>query len=551
MARKFFLGAFLFGSILIGGQGCELIDGKGDVDGGSTPGADAGPPPEGLVTTKNANEVAEADFSEGTEQYLVVPYSVSSVAADEIAFTINLTTDGASSTTSGLKMRWPQKAAHKYDPAFVAKWQSRLAVAKWKRRLAVEAAAKIKKRGVKPQQMTSCQLSSDCEATEVCHLGECASTVSLDVSAFSATATISAQVKAKGTHAALLVDDASTLSDADATAILQSFDTVIYPRDVALFGNPPLQTGTAQLASDRNGDGLVWLVLTDKVAEKNSVGFFLGTDFTDEEKSNKADLLYIKPSTGAAGLAAVDRTMAHEFQHLLGFATKVYKAKVSGGSGSLEALWLDEGLSHFAEDACGYGAENVTLLDQELFPSFGDAALFEAAEDTTAMRAMALTFVQYLFERKGGVSYGADGSVSDLGGATWLKALHSQAQSGAASITATYGDAKNAVGQWIVALALAGRGVTDYPAYNFANPISDPKTGATIGMVIRGNRVDATGETVALTGPNEDEISDDETEESMRNASAKFFTLEGKSGKVSVNVSSTDSDFRFALIKLK
>jgi len=542
--------------------GCEATD--GNKDGGTSGDAccapDSGPAPAGLVTFKQAGETAEADFTSASE-YLIVPYSVSDVAASAISFDIKITA-GTSAADGGIgsssfPVRIRRLSLRESNPVLWAKWQQRLTVEAWTRGLAERAArspvSPVSQNGLSPLHAgAACKKSSECDPNEVCVSSKCESSLTIKTEEFSATKTISAEVKKKGTIAAVLVDSAdATVKDTDVSSLLDTFEKIVGPRDVALFGDPELKSGEPTRSSDRNADGLVWLVLTSKVQEKQAVGFFVATDFTDDAKSNKADILYIDSAQpGEAG-----GIMAHEYEHLLNYGAKVYRAQANGGTGALEALWLDEGQAHMAEDACGYGGENVILLNQEVFTNFSDKSLFEtdSSKDTLAMRGMALTYVRYLFEQKGGVTYNADGTITDKGGAAFLKALHTSDKQGTAAITAqagSFGDFKSVFDHWMAALALDGRGVTEYARYVYQPLVTDPVTGAQIGMKIRGTRKDNKGSDVKLEGFIEDSISEDKSD-TTPNATGKFFLLKGKTGKVEVSVTSQDTDIRFALIKVK
>ncbi len=558
-------------ALLLGLGGCEATDdgtdggggggdgGTADTGGGSdgTLVPDAGKPPEGVVTFKNAGEEAEVNFETGDEQFLVVPFSVSSVSADAIDFNIKVTGGGDTSSSSNPLLQ-PRRPIWERDPALWRRWQQRLAVERWTRSLA-EQAARMELRpapGKLDQSISACTASSECGADEVCFESNCAKSVSIKVELFASAATaIDAAVQRKGAKAAILVDSEATVSESDLDALLETFEKTIIPRDLALFGAPPLKAGEQQPAWDRNGDGLVWLVLTKKVEDKQAVGFFVATDFTDDAKSNQADILYAIPPGGETSVDNVYPILAHELQHLLGYAAKVYRAQKAGGEGKLEALWLDEGLAHFAEDLCGYGGDNITLLDEQLFPSFAETRMFESAEDGMPMRALALTFVRYLFEQKGGASYAGASQDSpapeDQGGAAWLQAVHQSDKLGVEAIDATYGDHKQAFADWVAAVALDGRGVTDFPAYSFAALVDDPVTGNKIGLTMRGKAPDASGAEVELAGPLDEELTEDSTDETIPNAAARFFLLKGKSGPVKISVTTAESDFRFAVIKIK
>jgi hypothetical protein len=538
------------------GPGCDKTDtGK---DGGSGDGPavtpDIGAPPPGLVTFKNKGEEASLTVASGGE-LLIVPYSVSDVAADSIAFDIKITAGGSGadagveSSSFPLKLQRSRLTMRNINPDLWARWQRRLAVEAWSRQLAVDAASMrlAPKHPPMTQKTASCAKSSECGATEVCSAGTCSSSLTIKTEVFSTTKTITADVKKKGTIAAILVDSNDTVADGDLTTMLEKFEKVIYTRDVGFFGNPALKSGT--LSSDRNADGLIWIVMTKKVKDKNAVGFFVATDFTDDAKSNKADILYVD---SAAKLADTYTIMAHELEHLLNFGAKVYRPEADGGAkGALEALWLDEGQAHFAEEACGFGGENVTLLRQEVYPNFDSTALFESTKDGLAMRGMAMTFVRYLFEQKGGATYNGDGSITDKGGAKMLAALHTSTAQGTAAVTAAYGDFKTAFDYWIVAMALDGRGVTTYGKYVYQELVDDPlASGTKIGLKIRGSRKDNTGASVNLEGPNEDSITGDKSD-TIPNATGKFFKLTGKTGDLKIKVTTPDTDFRFVVIKLK
>ncbi|MBK6847698.1 MAG: hypothetical protein IPG96_09235 [Proteobacteria bacterium] len=475
--------------------------------------SDAGSLPSGLVTFHAAGATAELSFARSGAQYLVVPYSTASAQAEALAFTVEVSGASADAGVRGTALgRGSVEVGstgvlglglRERDPARWERWQGRLGVERWARAAALQATrhfAAFRPSGeiLRLLAGSSCVLSRECGASEVCAQGSCSAQPTIKVGAFASTAqTITAQVKRKGSRGAILVETGVTVADAALDELLRLYDNVIHPRDVALFGDPALRDGQPTRASDRNGDGLVWIVITPKVVEKDdkAVGFFVASDFVpvnEEPKSNEADILYlVAPSTGT-GVTALATIMAHELQHLLGFASKSYRAAVRGGQPAIEALWLDEGQSHFAEDACGFGGENVTLLKQELFPAFGDTALL-SGEDTLRLRAIALLFVRFLFEQKGGVSYGAQGAISDGGGAAWLAALHTTSQQGRAAIEATYGNFKSAFERWLVAVGVSGRGVTASPLVTYRALIDDATTGNKIGTLIRGRRRDDTG----------------------------------------------------------
>jgi hypothetical protein len=121
-------------------------------------------------------------------------------------------------------------------------------------------------------------------------------------------------------------------------ALSESFDEV-YEREVPFFGSP----------SDVDNNGkIIVLILNVKVNSNNVAGFFSPLNWFPRSEdpseidfySNHADLIYIDTDhVSDSGLA----TLAHEFQHLIQF-----------NMDDSENVWLDEGLSMFAEKLTGH-----------------------------------------------------------------------------------------------------------------------------------------------------------------------------------------------------
>jgi hypothetical protein len=551
--------------LVLAAPGCDTMGKNTDGGTGGEKGSSNITPPSGVSLLAGGGS-GTADFSSAT-QYLIAPFAYSTAAASDISFDIKVTSGGTTADSGGsssdgsvsssnYSLRVRRTPLEIRDPIAAKRWANRLAFEMWRRPRDEYNAAHLVLRAHKWVKTASCTLSSGCGATEVCDTstGSCSSSVTVNVGSFS-SGTITAKVANKGKHAAILVDSSDTVSSTTTEALLKKFDEVVYPRDTGLFGNPVLKSSGAQLAADRNGDGLVWLVLTSKLQAKSVVGAFMSDDFDDTNaNSNKADILYVDSGLTLGEIAYA--TLAHEFQHLLNYATKVYLPKVNGGTGALEALWLDEGQSHFAEDACGFGGENVTLLDEKTFSSFSETALF-ATKDGFEMRGMAFTFVRFIFEQAGGATYNSDGTISDGGGAAMLAKMHTTSSQGTAAVAAATGSDWSALyKRWVVAIAVNGRPAPFSDTHwDFASLQTDPVTGlssAKIGVLVRGARTDDTGKSVSLKGPLDDSITAQGTKsDTVSSSSAKFFTLSGLTGSNTVQVSSQETSFGFALIKLK
>jgi len=145
-------------------------------------------------------------------------------------------------------------------------------------------------------------------------------------------------------------------TDAQLAAFSNLFDHELYGIDVNLFGPP----------SDIDGNGHVIVLFTPTVnrltpaAECSTAGyvsgFFYGLDLLpDQRGSNAAEIFYslVPDSAGTYScshpISQVDRTtpatFIHEFQHMISWNQHVIQR-----DGQDEALWLNEGMSHIAEE---------------------------------------------------------------------------------------------------------------------------------------------------------------------------------------------------------
>ena len=169
---------------------------------------------------------------------------------------------------------------------------------------------------------------------------------------------IGATVRFVGRSGAIYTDDANpvtgeSLTDADLVQLGTLFDDYLYAIDTTAFGRE----------SDINGDQRVAILITAGVnalttdcADGRIIGYFYGADLIPSlAGSNRREVFYaFAPQAATAKCPAVTRNNAlrqlppvliHELQHMISFNQRVL---VRGGS--QEDLWLNEGLSHFAEE---------------------------------------------------------------------------------------------------------------------------------------------------------------------------------------------------------
>lgn len=279
----------------------------------------------------------------------------------------------------------------------------------------------------------------------------------LSVSCESPARVIDGLVRAIGERAILVEDPqapAAGFTDADWRLIADEFDASIYPTDAAYFGE----------AADIDGNGRVVLVFTPAVNGLSLPGggringFFLlsdlaasgrqggagvpGADDASCPSSNEREVLYIgvadpdgqfgSPFTKAQALRAARRTVAHELQHLLAAEQRVVLG--SQDFGSVEESWLDEGLSHLAEELVGLRlmelpeGQNITfdliggdrdrldVFNIYLIPNFFSLGLYMAAPGiapvlapldpgglgSEQMRGFGLFFLRWLLDHHAG-----------------------------------------------------------------------------------------------------------------------------------------------------
>lgn len=198
--------------------------------------------------------------------------------------------------------------------------------------------------------------------------------MSLNVETDNACATAdtrTGRVMAVGDRVIVIADTANPsggLTAANYQAIADSFDSKIHPVVTGAFGTP----------SDRDGNQRVIAFYTRAVNELTPPGsgayvggFFFSRDLrpaADCPTSNVGEMFYMlaaDPSGVVNGNVrevgfVVDvtfGTLAHEYQHLINASRRMLVN--TPWNGQLEEIWLDEGLSHVAEELMFYDAAGV------------------------------------------------------------------------------------------------------------------------------------------------------------------------------------------------
>lgn len=168
---------------------------------------------------------------------------------------------------------------------------------------------------------------------------------------------------------AIVVSDTlspAELSDAEFADIASEFDDLVLPVGVENFGQP----------TDIDGNSRIIIFFTPVVNDVNDLGFTFAGDLfaqSDCAASNEAEIVYIlSPDPSGQTATQVDAAfvaflasdiIGHELQHLINAARRIYVNDAT----ELETVWLNEGLSHIAEELLFYATtpfgpgENIDL----------------------------------------------------------------------------------------------------------------------------------------------------------------------------------------------
>ncbi|HEV2083948.1 MAG TPA: hypothetical protein VGR09_02615 [Gemmatimonadales bacterium] len=274
-----------------------------------------------------------------------------------------------------------------------------------------------------------------------------------------------------GQRVAIFVDD-SAPSGGYTTPQLDDvknlFDQFLYPIDTTAFGRE----------SDIDGNGVVVVLLTQHVNALSPdcnntgrviLGYFFGADLLPRSASNpgsnEAEVFYgLVPDpnntqcgiTQAFARSHLPATFIHEFQHMIS-----YNQHVLVRGGTAEDTWLNEGLSHFAEELGGRQVPDVECPNSSsCFNEFIRGDLDNAFEYLTSPEDFFLiepgTSTGSLQERGANwlmVRWLADHFAADtILGTDLTHRLDATAQTGGANVAAQTGeDFSKLVGEWQLA----------------------------------------------------------------------------------------------------
>ncbi|MGH7671609.1 MAG: hypothetical protein ACREMC_01825 [Gemmatimonadales bacterium] len=235
---------------------------------------------------------------------------------------------------------------------------------------------------------------------------------------------VTARVRALKATVAIYVDTAAPappigLDSAALDSLATLFDSRLHALDTAAFG-PESDIDTNSVVLVLMTPVVNRLVSAEECRSGFIAGFFLGADldpaYQKDPRSNKGEVFYsfvADTARCAPSAAAVQRfvpvTFIHEFQHMISYNQHVL---VGGGDG--EVLWLNEGLSHYAEELGGWSypqgsPEFDRFMRGNLINAYayldatGDHFLAPSAGiGSLAERGAAWLFVRYVVDRYAG-----------------------------------------------------------------------------------------------------------------------------------------------------
>lgn len=282
---------------------------------------------------------------------------------------------------------------------------------------------------------------------------------------------VTAVARAVGTKSAIYMDKTvptgDPLQQSDFDDLARTFDAYHYPIDQTAFGTE----------SDLDNNGVVIILLTDAVNALTPtcdngriLGYFWGGDMLNVTGSNHAEVFYAmvpepdhgscKDATRLNTMKRLKPTLIHEFQHMISFNQH---ALVRGGQS--EVTWLNEALSHFAEELGGTLIPNpectvwgfVSCRSQytsgDLFNAYDYLGDTEAeflvypgsSNGTLEERGASWLFVRWLADQFG----------TDPNGSNVTRALVNTQQQGAANVASVTGQPfETLVAEWMLAVYL-------------------------------------------------------------------------------------------------
>ena len=272
------------------------------------------------------------------------------------------------------------------------------------------------------------------------------------------TQLISATVVAVSARAVAFVHDDLRVNQRNLSAhqiqqILDRFD-LDFDLMLSSFGTP----------SDVDGDGKIAFLLTHLADDAGVSGFYDADSVVPAAvggNGNESDLIFI---TADRPFEFYRSLLVHEFQHLISFNQHALV-----WSGAAEESWLNEGLSHVAEDLVDGYVDGA--LHEIVFDFLSDPAavgLLADANTDSRKRGAAYLFVRSLVDR--------------LGTGVLLRLVQTGLADRDNIERATGERFEDLMAYWSAQLFVSGNGLSDHPRFNYTFPFLRTAGGRAIPM---------------------------------------------------------------------
>lgn len=342
------------------------------------------------------------------------------------------------------------------------------------------------------------------------------------------------------------MDDSFDLTDSDIQGLASSFEDNSLPVEREFFGDE----------SDINNDGMISILMTpvlNRFCQASGIvtGFFFPGDLyartAGNPASNEEEIFFTlvpdslgqfcRPlSTEFTMGNILPGVLAHEWQHMASFNQHVFVHQ-----GVTEEAYLNEALSHLAEDLVGHGNENYARI-KIFLDRLTSTTLIPAGSPSLAERGMSYMFLRYLYEQASdATSFLNDIVQTDLRGVDNLEAAF-------LSNDLAIDELEEMLTYWQVALMVTGTGLSDDPRYNYQERTLHPVTGNYQGICLHCDTNDGRG--TVLTGPTLLQINALPSNALVESAGLRFFQIEGPGSELVISGSS-GSQLSGALIRLE
>ncbi len=183
------------------------------------------------------------------------------------------------------------------------------------------------------------------------------------------------------------------ITQAQLAYLLDQFDTVIYPTNTAMFGEPLPRGDEGQK---------VWILIhniRDEAYYDPTAGSYVAGYFSaSEDAVNNKNMMHIdsydwanRTGPDAAQPYLYESTFAHEFQHLIHFDVDPD-----------EESWVDEGLANMAAYFCGYGHPSGHIAYYLVYHPVTALTFFSNGLESYGASYL---FQLYLYEKYGGAAF--------------------------------------------------------------------------------------------------------------------------------------------------